>query len=756
MANYLGRDCLLAFLLLFSLTANAADPKQSGKDLGASALSKYGNKDALKSGLINPIISSDTQLSTLDGSKSFNAQLVCPSSKKFLEILVQPSGSGDITTLVVSEDTDMDGTFDYAYQVPFPVSGICANGVVSCDTGTWNNCTHYKWDTDPNTAKVLLSESSVDILGGCYCINSSCGSSLVWNNLGIVLKDLGGGVAGAIQRGNVKFTISDAKIDNTTIAYYGQQTGNCSYASSPAGSGTSAPEQYYSNPSQLSGDARTTMVSQSANPSSYYNLIKNSLAMQQNMADVNTCKVDRVDLCIADSTDYTESINDLCGTLDNDPKCKLKNETVDGATIYQNYNPTGLVPEPVCRDLTCQKQATCNNDMVSDSGAISEPSCIAEGMVQQSGIIGSGVTFACGGSGALCDFTKSTCSVSGVSGTFGCTGWDPVTNACTSGTCLMKSPCLPNQQPSTINCLSVDNNGYCVSGSCLLTTPTTSYTTYVPAGNAVTGTAHQHIMGDCGCYGYYYIGIYDALGSLVAYINNNSSLGCGDFTSPLVYQATQAGNYTVKIWMNNHAYCGASNCTGTVNQIRCPLDPALSCSGSVQGSSICVQAITHHICDWRHKERAYLCDTGQKYDFTDAQKRLQAINSSTHDNTSSFYYKDLRKDDNGNWFNEDVTTHLGGREVYGDCEQACKVQKGKTDTQASETGNTSQYRVSTQSNTFLYKVCTAGSCPADADEQIVKDCQCINEFAEAASIMQSLRTAGQDMVCSSGKGKPLQ
>ena len=40
-------------------------------------------------------------------------------------------------------------------------------------------------------------------------------------------------------------------------------------------------------------------------------------------------------------------------------------------------------------------------------------------------------------------------------------------------------------------------------------------------------------------------------------------------------------------------------------------------------------------------------------------------------------------------------------------------------------------------------------------EQIVKDCQCINEFAEAAVIMQSLRQAGKDLICTSGqKGMP--
>ncbi len=45
---------------------------------------------------------------------------------------------------------------------------------------------------------------------------------------------------------------------------------------------------------------------------------------------------------------------------------------------------------------------------------------------------------------------------------------------------------------------------------------------------------------------------------------------------------------------------------------------------------------------------------------------------------------------------------------------------------------------------------------AGDDEEMLKDCQCVNEFAEAALVMQSLRMGGQDLVCSSGAGRPLR
>ena len=125
------------------------------------------------------------------------------------------------------------------------------------------------------------------------------------------------------------------------------------------------------------------------------------------------------------------------------------------------------------------------------------------------------------------------------------------------------------------------------------------------------------------------------------------------------------------------------------------------------------------------------------------------------DNTQSFYYQDLRKDDNGNWISEDSNLGLPDRDVYEACETACKTRKQIIDTQASGSYNVSQTRTNTTSYEFYYKTCTNNVCPLGAGEEIVKGCQCINDFAEAASIMQMLRQAGKDIICSDGTQKPM-
>jgi len=40
-----------------------------------------------------------------------------------------------------------------------------------------------------------------------------------------------------------------------------------------------------------------------------------------------------------------------------------------------------------------------------------------------------------------------------------------------------------------------------------------------------------------------------------------------------------------------------------------------------------------------------------------------------------------------------------------------------------------------------------------AGEEIIKDCQCIDEFAETFTLLETIREAGQDAICSSGAKK---
>src|SRR3546814_17893570 len=93
-----------------------------------------------------------------------------------LEVVVQPSGTVDLGRVSIARDTDLDGTVDATSNMPVPVSGICANGVVSCQPGSWNGCSFYRWDVHAYKALKLTSVAIPKIDGG-YCIKHRYGTN---------------------------------------------------------------------------------------------------------------------------------------------------------------------------------------------------------------------------------------------------------------------------------------------------------------------------------------------------------------------------------------------------------------------------------------------------------------------------------------------------------------------------------------------------------------------------------------------------
>src|ERR1700690_4348561 len=70
---------------------------------------RYGSGDALNLNLIQPMLTGQP-LSTVNGNNSFTAQLFCRSTKQFLQILVHPSSTGDLDSMILQEDISFSGT----------------------------------------------------------------------------------------------------------------------------------------------------------------------------------------------------------------------------------------------------------------------------------------------------------------------------------------------------------------------------------------------------------------------------------------------------------------------------------------------------------------------------------------------------------------------------------------------------------------------------------------------------------------------
>ncbi len=183
-----------------------------------------------------------------DKAVAFDQPVACLSSDAFLEIFYAPSATGDLAPVIVSQDTDFDKVMETVQTLPAPVSGVCANGIVSCTPGSWASCQAYSWSTD-TSFRLGLTPVPLDELGGCYCVNDSCGSNLAVLNEQYILNDLAGGMAGALSRADPRFAVSTVGKTPFQITLSGQSTTACK---TPPDLPQTA---YETNPAQIPLDA---------------------------------------------------------------------------------------------------------------------------------------------------------------------------------------------------------------------------------------------------------------------------------------------------------------------------------------------------------------------------------------------------------------------------------------------------------------------------------------------------------------------
>lgn len=269
--------CLIALLCVEARCQSVEDRARAA---ASATQAKTGSSDALQQNYLTPGLSGGN-VTTVNGATTFAPNIACQKTATMLELLAQPSSTGDIGALTISRDKDLDGTFDEALSVPAPVSGICANGIITCDPGTWNNCHDYQWSVG-ETNNLKLTQVDMSQLSACYCINDSCGSNLAWGNLATVLKDLGGGVVGAVTSADPRIGVTQAAVDGPVIRYTGALTTACS--SSPSVSATS----YATDASTLSGDAYAA-----SQASSVFQILAGSPAGVGKAQELRDCAITR-------------------------------------------------------------------------------------------------------------------------------------------------------------------------------------------------------------------------------------------------------------------------------------------------------------------------------------------------------------------------------------------------------------------------------------------------------------------------------
>lgn len=257
------------------------------------------NANDFSQAYLNPLIGSE-QLSTPSGTK-FDVELSCPTSNAFLTVMVQLSATGDLSFVQFSRDKDLDGAVDSVQTFPKAVSGVCATGLISCTPGTWNDCMGYRWDGDND--KLSLIETGINKLGGCYCINQSCGDkNRSQRILSSIATDLGTAAAQALAQHNPQYLISGAQTTGPIAKFYGQKLVGCG-----DGSATTL-SNYYQAPQNI--EAATDSYTTDAN--GIYQLVANSTTANSTATEVKRCSIHR-QVHPLYSFDPNRTCNEECG-----------------------------------------------------------------------------------------------------------------------------------------------------------------------------------------------------------------------------------------------------------------------------------------------------------------------------------------------------------------------------------------------------------------------------------------------------------
>ena len=313
--------------------ADSAAAETGAASMGSTVQGVYGNKAAMQQNAINPFVGANQNLHTLDGTKNSSVALPTASSNAFVTLYsLAPNANGDITNIYVTQDL-LNGSAPITMPNPAPpfgvVSGVCANGVISCSPGTFSGCTYYRWDAPGG--KIQLTPAVLSDMAGCYGINNASGSSPAILNLDSIVSDLGAGAVASVLKYNPYYTISGTNVTAGKIAYMGRLNSTTSDAAglapdpypaeSPATQKASSWDSgatignpttsggstsiYTSNTSTLSADSTTTIQNQASDPNSYYSMISNSLSATQSMNHPVQCTMNNV-VTITSATNYCD------------------------------------------------------------------------------------------------------------------------------------------------------------------------------------------------------------------------------------------------------------------------------------------------------------------------------------------------------------------------------------------------------------------------------------------------------------------
>lgn len=155
--------------------------------------------------------------------------------------------------------------------------------------------------------------------------------------------------------------------------------------------------------------------------------------------------------------------------------------------------------------------------------------------------------------------------------------------------------------------------------------------------------------------------------------------------------------------------------------------------------------------DWMQKSRTYRCESDYQTNFEAGLDRMEYVKSNStldrwHDRTQDPITGEIRT-------SSGPLTHFKGLGAA-ECTPMCKTRRPRPMNDMTISGVTGELHKDPVTYDIFYHQCTGANsniCPADINDEIIDQCQCLNEFSTVTAVMQSLRLAGQDMICTNGE-----
>ncbi len=668
--KWLGAGLAVSLCLTFNVFADEqVSPEQKAKEMYDNFKNFGGTQETLQRNLIGPLLGGG-DMTTIDRQTTFNPQVACPSSKEYLTVNIQPKSTGDIKVFVYW-DSDMNGQIDRQLTID-NVSGICTNGFITCTPGTWDNCLPKKFAY--RDGNLYIAEAELSDLSGCYCINKSCGNNIVMSNLPVVVKTIGGAVASAF-RGDSRVAISNSRIVDTSIYFYGQDYSNCNL---PAISGgENFPERYFSKTSDaiFKMQVESEVFNQSRDPESKYNLILSGASQ----SDFVTCQITKTSYegQIIRPEDIIESVEGNGGSyrncLNGEPGCIQVILGWEGDNYW-------------CGD--------CEIHELSHTFRLKRPDLIESAVLEY-------------------------------------VAWDDWIQVWLNERLIYSGP-----YPWT------DRGSTSPPGDCELRTSwkrypnldlTNLFRSYPP--NTLLQSFVKVAVAGCG-EGYAIITIRVKDACEVIFSDNNTCQQVENRSDCKLWNEKVNGTYTVR------------------SGVKTGLQPLKSCQ------LICNQ----YVCpEYWSIERTYKCDSQGSFDLSDAGHKVSTVVPSVNfdKQKGELIYTDTLKQQ-GSWQEyPDRKIKLTPMPEGSDCEYTCKVRVNRENTQVSFSGVISSMHTNIQGDyVYLNRKCERNDsgtfiCPTLQGEEIVADCRCQDDFPAASTIMQTIRLAGQDLICSTGQKKKM-